>query len=257
MSTRAGKPRYQVIADTLRAELARGDYPVGATFPKEIDLCARFDVSRFTIRNAVRELETAGLVERHKARGTQVLNLTPPSTYVQTLTNLDELLQYPKETRLSVRYAHLVTATETLAAQFGLADGEMLFNIGAIRFGAGDNERLCWTDVFVRAEHGGVADDIGRDSRPVYRVLEDRFGLTADDVRVDIEANTLTAEIAKELEVERGSPALCVTRRYAGDDGRVFEISISRHPSSRYTYSMAFGRKTQGERESAGTVSTP
>ena len=46
-------PRYREIAQILRTELAEEVYSLGGLFPKELDLCDRFGVSRFTIRNAI------------------------------------------------------------------------------------------------------------------------------------------------------------------------------------------------------------
>jgi len=42
-------PRYREIAQTLRLELAGEVYSLRGLFPKELDLCERFSVSRFTI----------------------------------------------------------------------------------------------------------------------------------------------------------------------------------------------------------------
>ncbi|MEL7027728.1 MAG: GntR family transcriptional regulator, partial [Pseudomonadota bacterium] len=82
-------PRYREIADTLREELSQGRYPVGGLFPKEVDLCARFSVSRFTVRSALAELEREGFLERHKARGTIVVSTEPQMNYVQSLGSIE------------------------------------------------------------------------------------------------------------------------------------------------------------------------
>ena len=49
-------PRDRKIAQILRAELAEEVYSLGDIFPKELDLCERFAVSRFNVRNAMPEL---------------------------------------------------------------------------------------------------------------------------------------------------------------------------------------------------------
>ena len=70
-------PRDRKIAQILRAELAEEVYSLGNTFPRELDLCERFAISRFDVRNAMSELQVAGLVERRKAIGTIVRALEP------------------------------------------------------------------------------------------------------------------------------------------------------------------------------------
>ena len=54
-------PRYREIAQVLRAELAEEVYTFGGIFPKALDLCERFAVSRFNVRNAMPELQAAGV----------------------------------------------------------------------------------------------------------------------------------------------------------------------------------------------------
>ncbi|MGB0551944.1 MAG: GntR family transcriptional regulator [Alphaproteobacteria bacterium] len=95
-------PRYREIAQIQRSELAGEVYSLGGLFPKELDLCERFSVSRFTIRNAMAELEAAGLVERRKAIGTIVKALEPATAYVQTLQTVEGLLQYAADTALDI-----------------------------------------------------------------------------------------------------------------------------------------------------------
>lgn len=66
-------PRYIVVADALTADIAKGRYPVGSTLPTEHELCEMFNVSRFTVREALRRLRDASLVTRKPRAGTTVI----------------------------------------------------------------------------------------------------------------------------------------------------------------------------------------
>ena len=61
-------PLWAQIADDLRARLARNEF--SERFPTDEDLVREYAVSRQTVREAVRRLEQAGVVERHRGRGT-------------------------------------------------------------------------------------------------------------------------------------------------------------------------------------------
>ena len=50
---------YQQIRRTLTDEIMSGRYAAGDRFPPENELCDRFGVSRQTVREAIRELQTA------------------------------------------------------------------------------------------------------------------------------------------------------------------------------------------------------
>lgn len=60
------------VAEDLRSRLAAGDLPPGSRLPTETQLAAEFKVSRPTVRAALRELETLGLVRTQHGVGTFV-----------------------------------------------------------------------------------------------------------------------------------------------------------------------------------------
>src|ERR1700722_13000460 len=60
----------EIIVDQIRALMRQGQLKPGDRLPPERDLCERFGVSRVTVREALRLLESSGLVEiRVGARG--------------------------------------------------------------------------------------------------------------------------------------------------------------------------------------------
>ena len=65
-----------LLPDVVRSELRRaivgGEFPPGSKLPNEEALCARFAVSRITLREAVRGLIEDGYVIRRQGAGTFV-----------------------------------------------------------------------------------------------------------------------------------------------------------------------------------------
>jgi DNA-binding FadR family transcriptional regulator len=57
---------FEEIAAQIRAELSAGRLKSGSRLPPERDLAARFGVSRNTLREALRSLENAGLLQLRK-----------------------------------------------------------------------------------------------------------------------------------------------------------------------------------------------
>jgi len=65
---------YQEVADRLRQDMQAGFHPRGTYLPSEADLCARFKVSRDTVRRALANLAEEGLIQSepgigHRVRG--------------------------------------------------------------------------------------------------------------------------------------------------------------------------------------------
>ena len=57
-----------VIAERLRRQIARGELAIGERLPPEDELMARFGIARTTLREALRVLESQGLLEIRRGR---------------------------------------------------------------------------------------------------------------------------------------------------------------------------------------------
>lgn len=62
-------PYYQQLVNVLEQRLGKGEIAAGERLPSENELCNEFGLSRATVRQALRELETRGLVARIARRG--------------------------------------------------------------------------------------------------------------------------------------------------------------------------------------------
>lgn len=62
-------PRYRQIAAELRTLIASGEIPSGGAVPSESELARRFGVARGTARQALAELEGAGLIVAVHGKG--------------------------------------------------------------------------------------------------------------------------------------------------------------------------------------------
>lgn len=67
--------REDHVFDALLGELLKGRYPVGSRLPPERDLAARCGTSRSTLREALRRIETLGLVRARRGSGLEVRDL--------------------------------------------------------------------------------------------------------------------------------------------------------------------------------------
>ncbi|MGP0027818.1 MAG: GntR family transcriptional regulator [Streptosporangiaceae bacterium] len=75
---------YQVIADDLQQMIESGGLKPGERLKTEAELCEEWEVSRTTIRDAIKLLLGRGLVETHHGRGTFVVQQILP--FVSKLT---------------------------------------------------------------------------------------------------------------------------------------------------------------------------
>jgi GntR family transcriptional regulator, transcriptional repressor for pyruvate dehydrogenase complex len=72
------EPNYRRVATAIGARILDRTLREGDPLPPELTLAAQFNVTRSTVREALRELESDGLVERR--RGTKRMVVTRPGT---------------------------------------------------------------------------------------------------------------------------------------------------------------------------------
>lgn len=131
----------EVTVERLMCAIRLGVVPSGARFPAERDLAARLAVSRITLREAIRLLQSRGYVESRRGRsgGTFVSDLPPRPTPEEarrdlssTGTGLEDLLAFRRgletgvvvrlaETGLTGTQADLLDRRSGVAAEAGTA----------------------------------------------------------------------------------------------------------------------------------------
>lgn len=84
-------PLWAQLEADLRKRLEAGEFD--ESFPTDLDLTATYDVSRHTVREAIRQLNKTGLLKRERGRGTVVNR----SEFEQSLGTLYSLFQSVEE----------------------------------------------------------------------------------------------------------------------------------------------------------------
>jgi GntR family transcriptional regulator len=242
------RPRYRIIAERLLNEIGRGKYAVGSLLPTELELCARFSASRYTVREALRVITEKGLVMRRPGAGSIVVAHAQPSVFTQTLNSLGEILSYPPDTyRAGSTSTHIVTDRK-LAALLGCAAGTRWFRISGVRRTDAIALPLAWQDIYILPRFAGVVRSPDLDREPVYAQLERMFGQTTERARLEIFPSRVPRRLAAALQVKTGTPAITVIRRYIDKDACNFETTATIHPEGRFTYSMEFRRELRAPR---------
>ena len=238
-------PLYRQISDTLLVGIREGKFPVGSFLPGELELIDRFDASRHTIREALRVLEDMGLVKRQRGRGTLVLSTEASPAFVQMVRSPSELFSYPDTSIFRSLSDDRIKADKPLARDLGCQVGDEWVQISGLRTLGEEGMPICLADVYVIPEYGSIAQRLGASSRPVYEMIAETFKESIENITIRLTAGVLSDRKAAVLGVEPGSPSLSVSRFYEGRGGRIFEVSISEHPASNFSYTFEFTRGWQ------------
>lgn len=235
-------PRYLRIARNLRRAIANGRYPLGAQLPTEHELCKRLGVSRFTIREAIRVLASAGLVRRKPRAGTVVAALPDDTRYTQSIGSLHDLSQYARSTNLDYVYVGRIGLSRAQARAMSAAPGEQWIYAVAIRRETPKGKPLGVTRLFLNPALKGIDQALRGSRGPVYSLIERDFGVRIERVEQVICAVALDEREAINLGVPALTPGLSITRSYFDETGRLLERAENVHPTDRFSYRMELRR---------------
>lgn len=239
---RTDDPLYLQIARALKKDIVGGVYPVGSQLPTEDELCERFSVSRYTVREALRRLREDHLVASRQGAGTTVVPRHSTDSYAQDVMSINDLLALATGASFAIESMKMVVIDETLASRIGLARGEEWLLVRGYGHKEGIECPVCWAEYYIHRDFAAIGRLLPRHTGPIFPLIEDLFGQTIVEVHQELSAALMPPALAPNFKVDAGSAALEVRRLYKTSDGHVAQLTISTHPASRFRHSMTMRR---------------
>lgn len=214
-ATRSARtPRYLEIFELIRAEIRAGTFEVGALLPSEARLCARFDVSRYTVREALRRLQTEGMVSPTQGAGSRVLRATPSGVFIQNYRSVSELTQFASETDLELLKAEETILNADVAARLGQTEGAVWGLLTSLRR-TSDGAPLALVESYVPQAFKDEAAALARTGGPIHAGLAQAAGTAVERVDQETQALPAPVHVADALGLPEHAPVLRILRHYA------------------------------------------
>jgi DNA-binding GntR family transcriptional regulator len=236
------------VARVLREEIVAGTHPIGGQLPTEDALCARFGVSRHTVRDALRQLREDNLVVSRQGAGTLVASAGTADAYAHDVMSINDLVSWAAGKRFAIESVELTTLSDSDANRTGLTRGESWLVVRGFGHEQGVEVPVCLAEYYIHRQFAPVARLLRRHTGPIFPLIEDLFGVKVVMVHQEIGATLITPELARALAVEPGSAALEVRRAYKLSSGDTAQVTLSTHPAARYRHTMTLRRvKSTGD----------
>ncbi len=100
--SRSTVSRYIQLATLFRRRIEAGVWGAGRRIPTVDELAAEYGVARATIRQALDQIEAAGLIERFRAKGTFVRSAPPDRLWCEVQTDWGGLLRSRDEAEIEI-----------------------------------------------------------------------------------------------------------------------------------------------------------
>lgn len=235
---------YVQTARILAERIASGHYPKDSLLPTEMELCKEFQVSRHTIRAAIRELQELGLVSRKKKAGTKIEEAPASSKYSYSLASQEELSDFGTRHRRSVQKIETIVVDQTLSKELACSPGVRKLRISSLRLDEGDTPPVGWTDVYVDPSYTDLPAIMEESPEMlVSSLLETRYGRRITGIKQDIYAVTVPEHLIDVLQTDASTPALKIIRYYYDSANKAAEVSVTIHPAGRFVFSTRLSKK--------------
>lgn len=238
------QPRYARVANVLVREIKSGRFPVGGLLPTEAQLGERFEVSRVTVREALRRLEEMGLISKVHGIGSRVEAQEMRDSYSVSVDSAAEMMQYGYETEfVASSREELSAGSSELAALDMQMDAVKLIGVRT----ALDAQRapLSYCEIFINAAYASVIDGPNGSNEPYYRKMVRLHGQRISGIGQEISAIRLKAHHAVVLRQQEDAPGLQIVRRFFGEDRELLEVTINVHPAENFSLRL-FLNKNDG-----------
>lgn len=239
-------PLFKQIALALGDAIEAGSIAVGAMLPTEAELARRYSVSRHTVRDALSELRSLGLIESRQGKGSYVVRVHRLSGYTQSYSSIEELTRFAVGTPLHAIAVDDVLADIALARKIDGGVGQSYVRIRALRYDHDDTSSIPvgYVEVYVDASFGRIRSQLHDLKISIAETLERLYDVHISRIEQEISVHVLSEEIAARLHTKPGTPAMLIRRKYASENGRIFEIAFSYYPMGRFAYRNVLQRKT-------------
>ena len=213
---RISRPEHQTLTsatvETIRKAIESGDLPPGSQLPPEMELTGRLGVSRTTLREAFRVLESEHLIERRRGLGTFVSAVPILKELGSNFGITDMILEaklVPGTIQPEVRRED---ATREVAAALQLSEGASVIAIERVRT-ASEIPVVLSID-FLPAELVSE-QDLGKLSAgggSLYKFLAEELRIYVAHGVARLWPTAPSKEMMAKLAVRKGSPLLVVTQ---------------------------------------------
>lgn len=237
-------PLYHQSYLVLRQRLLEGVYPLDVPLPSEEEIRHEFGVSRVTIRRALAELESEGLIQRRRGSGTYPLE---QSEGVESRANISGLYQNMVTLGLNTK-ARLVRFETIVAPKFleRLAEGFAGTVLHIERVRQLDAEPFCYMESYIP---GSLATNFRKSelgNEPILATLE-MAGNVVATANQSLSAIAADAKVAEALEVPIGAPLIQMRRLSLDVEQRPIEYLVSYYRPDRFEYRITLSREQSGE----------
>ena len=234
------KPMYRQIADALREKISAGELKPGDALPTESSLQEAFNVSRVTVRQALKLLTEEQIVESIQGSGTYVKEERVNYDIYQLTGFYEKLADRNVDTHSEVSIFEVLKADAKLAEKLNLSHDDKVWHIKRVRFIKQKPVNLeeTWMPLALFPD---LTWEVMENSK--YHYVEQIKKLVIDRSEQELMPIMPSEEAIAALSLDPAKPILEKVSRGFLKDGRVFEYSRNVFNTDDYKFTLVARRR--------------
>jgi GntR family transcriptional regulator len=233
---RPGVPRYLQIADAIRRELR----DEGERLASEHRLCARFKVSRPTIRQALDVLVQEGRLYRHAGRGTFSTAAAGANAKLRVIGSVGDMIALGDETWFKLVSRDVLRVPANIAQALRLPPGTSAHRVVGVRHA--ETGPFQHVTAWLPSAIGSALSDEDLSKTSLIGAIERHLDLPIMFLDQVVDAALAPRVVAELLQVRPRTPLLLFERTYFAASGEPVEFAVSYQTSRRYPYRVVLSR---------------
>lgn len=239
LNKRSKIPYYYQVYEFLLNKIKEKEIKEGYQLPNEVQLCDIFNVSRTTIREALRELEINGYIERGRGQGTFILNNSVKSEALQKVSSIvDELKEKGIKIEAKILEQRLIETDRELQIILGLNKGSKVLFIRRLMVSGGDP--LYITRAYFPNDIFPFIDEKYLKEYSFTRLVEDYFKFEITKRKRIIYPDIPDAETEKILKINEKKVIMCIqtfwTVNFKGSERTVYFNEYFKGSKSKFIF---------------------
>ena len=234
------KPMYRQIADALREKISAGELKPGDALPTESSLQEAFNVSRVTVRQALKLLTEEQIVESIQGSGTYVKEERVNYDIYQLTGFYEKLADRNVDTHSEVSIFEVLKADAKLAEKLNLSHDDKVWHVKRVRFIKQKPVNLeeTWMPLALFPD---LTWEVMENSK--YHYVEQIKKLVIDRSEQELVPIMPSEEAIAALSLDPTKPILEKVSRGFLKDGRVFEYSRNVFNTDDYKFTLVARRR--------------
>ena len=234
-------PKYIQLAEKLEEMINNGEIKADERLFSENELCQKYNVSRITVRQAFRLLETKDLIYTVHGKGTFVKMPTLSHSLPEIVTFSKMLSAKGLVGRTQIKSFHIDSENDKAKNILGLSSADKLFNLNLL--GCVETSPVALYKSYFNMELGEkmhwIAVEMEKSGNPFTTLdLYEKTGIRLSHVEQTITAEAPSAKLGELLSLPHASALVVLESIFYDTEGVAVEYKKGYYRSDIYSFKM-------------------